>query len=110
MSGKPVAPRARARQDIEEAIDHYRADAGQTVALGFVEALETAFAHLAAQPSSGSLRYAYELDLPGLRVWPLRRYPWLIFYQDTPDRVDVWRVLHGASDIPAWMADPTDGD
>lgn len=106
MSRKPVAPRARARQDIEEAIDHYRAEAGETVAQGFVDALEAAFAHLAAQPASGSLRYAYELDLPGLRVWPLRRYPWLIFYRDTPESVDVWRVLHGARDIPAWTADP----
>ncbi|WP_210879977.1 type II toxin-antitoxin system RelE/ParE family toxin [Roseovarius autotrophicus] len=103
---KPVLPRARARDDIDDAIAHYLADAGEVVALRFIDALEAAFAHLAAHPASGSLRYAYELELPGLRTWPLRDFPWLIFYIDTEAHVDVWRVLHSKRDIPAWMAEP----
>jgi toxin ParE1/3/4 len=35
------------------------------------------------------------LNLPGLRFWPLTRYPHLVFYIEMDDHVDVWRVLHG---------------
>ena len=52
---------------------------------------------------TGSNRYAHELNLPGLKFWPLTRYPYLVFYVERPDRIDVWRVLHGQRDIPAWM-------
>ncbi|RVH02752.1 type II toxin-antitoxin system RelE/ParE family toxin, partial [Sinorhizobium meliloti] len=33
-------------------------------------------------------------------------YPYLIFYRDQPDHVDVWRVLHAKRDIPQWMQEP----
>ncbi|MBU6440076.1 MAG: type II toxin-antitoxin system RelE/ParE family toxin [Betaproteobacteria bacterium] len=48
-------------------------------------------------------RYAHELNLPGLRSWSLTRYPYLVFYVEQPDHVDVWRVLHGQRDISAWL-------
>jgi hypothetical protein len=51
----------------------------------------------------GQVQYAYELSLEGLRVWPLRRFPYLIFYIEQPNALDVWRVLHGQRDIPSWM-------
>lgn len=76
-------------------------DAAGPAALGFIDALEDACAHLARNPATGSLRYAHELNLPALRCWPLTRYPYLIFYVEQPDHIDVWRVLHGRRDIPA---------
>lgn len=109
MSAKPVIPRERARRDIDEAVDHYLAEAGERVALGFIDALEQAFRHIARHPATGSPRYGHELDLPGLRSWPLKRYPYLVFYVERDDHVDVWRVLHGQRDIPAWMRAPEDG-
>jgi toxin ParE1/3/4 len=51
-------------------------------------------------------RYAHELNLSGLRSWPLTRYPYLVFYVEHPDHVDVWRVLQGQRDITAWMQEP----
>lgn len=54
-------------------------------------------------PATGSPRYAHELNLPGLRCWSLARYPYLVFYVEHPDHIDVWRLLHGQRDIPAWM-------
>jgi toxin ParE1/3/4 len=68
--------------------------------------VERAYRHIVAQPATGSQRYAHELDLPGLRSWPLKRYPYLIFYVERDDHLDVWRVLHGERDIPAWMREP----
>jgi hypothetical protein len=43
-----------------------------------------------------------------MRVKPLSRYPYLVFFIECHDRIDVWRVLHGQRDIPAWLADDAD--
>lgn len=102
MSVKPVVPRTLARWDIDHAIDDYLA-IGEGTARGFVDALERAFRHIALHPASGSPRYAHALDLPHLRSWPLRRFPYLVFYIEREDHIDVWRVLHAAQDIPAWL-------
>lgn len=106
MTGKIVVPRERALHDIDEAIAYYLAEAGQKVALRLIDALEWAFRHISTYPGSGSPRYALELDLPELRCWPLQRFPHLIFYVEGERNVDVWRVLHGERDIPAWLREP----
>jgi hypothetical protein len=36
-----------------------------------------------------------------LKSWSLSRYPYLVFYVEGPDHVDVWRVLHRQRYIPA---------
>ncbi len=105
---KPIIPRELASRDVEEAVDYYLGEGGEQVALGFVEALERAYCHIASQPASGSPRYAHELNLPGLRFWPLQRYPYLVFYVELADHIDIWRVLHGQRDIPAWLHDDAD--
>ncbi|MEQ1805089.1 MAG: type II toxin-antitoxin system RelE/ParE family toxin [Burkholderiaceae bacterium] len=106
MKAKAVIPRELAIRDVDEAIDHYLGEGAVNAALDFVEALEKAYAHIGRQPASGSPRYAHELNLPGLRSWPLTRFPHLVFYFEYDDHVDVWRVLHGKRDIPAWMGEP----
>ncbi len=106
MSAKPVIARERAARDVEEALDHYCAEAGEGVALGFVAALERAYLHISRYPASGSSRYSYELNLAGLKLWPLKRFPYLAFYIECETHVDVWRVLHAERDIPAWMRVP----
>ena len=106
MSGKPVVLRERARRDIDEAVEHTLVEAGEAVALAFIAALEDASRHIGEQPGSGSPRYAHELDIPGLRFRTVRGFPYLVFYVERQAEVDVWRVLHGARDIPAWMGEP----
>ena len=106
MNRKRVVLRERANRDAEEAVDYYLRDAGERTARRFVLALERAFAQVAVHPAAGSSRYAHELSLPSLRVWPLRRYPYLLFYVERDDHVDVWRLLHAERDIPAWLRDP----
>lgn len=106
MSVKPVIPRALASRDVDQAIDHYLDESGERVGLGFIDALEKAYRHIARHPASGSPRYAQELDLPGLRAWPLKRCPYLVFYVGRDDHIDVWRVLHSQRDLPAWMGEP----
>ena len=106
MSRKPVIPREQADRDVDQAIEHYLGENAIEAALGFIDALERAYAHISRQPTTGSSRYASELNLPGLRFWPLRRYPRLVFYLARSDHIDVWRVLHGKRDIPVWMQEP----
>jgi toxin ParE1/3/4 len=103
MTAKPIVLREIARQDVEAAVDFYAAEAGEGAALGFVDALQRAFRTIGRHPAAGSPRYGVELELPGLRTQGLRRFPYLIFYVDRPDEVDVWRVLHAHADIPAWL-------
>lgn len=106
MKSKPVVPRELAIKDVDDAVAHYLGEAIEAVALGFIDALEQAYAHIGRNPAIGSPRYAHELDLPGLRVWALTRYPYLVFYLERHDHIDVWRVLLQQRDIPAWMQDP----
>ena len=106
MTVKVVIQRTLALRDVDEAVDHYLGEGAEKAALGFVDALEKAYLHIGRQPASGSSRYAHTLNLPGLRSWPLTRYPYLVFYFELAAHIDVWRVLHGQRDIPAWMDGP----
>jgi toxin ParE1/3/4 len=105
MTAKPVIPTRLARQDVEDEVTHYLVDeSSEQAALGFIAEIEQAFARLGKHPNIGSPRYAYELDIPGLRSWSLDRYPHLIFYIERANHVEVWRVLNGKRDIPAWLS------
>ncbi len=108
MTHKPVVLREQARRDIDEAVQHYLTEAGPAVALAFVDALEDAHRQIGDQPAIGSPRYAHELDIPGLRFRSAGNFPYLVFYVEREDEIDVWRVLHGARDIPAWMRAPAE--
>jgi toxin ParE1/3/4 len=103
LTAKQVIPRRLAIRDVDDIIDHYLETSSEAIALGFVDALESAYVQIGLSPAIGSPRYAYELELPGLRSWPLKRYPYMVFYVERDDHVDVWRVLHGSRDIPRWM-------
>ncbi len=101
MNNKPVIPRTLATQDVENAIEYYLEEKAVDAALGFIDALERAYDHIARHPASGSPRLGHELDLPDLRSWPLNTFPYLVFYLEGQDHIDVWRVLHQKRDIPA---------
>lgn len=106
MTAKTVIPRAQVSADVDSAIDHCLAEGASDAALGFIDALEQAYAYLSGNAATGSPRYGHELGLPGLRAWPLTTYPFLVFYLEREDHIDVWRVLHTRRDIPQRMAEP----
>ncbi len=108
MKAKPVVPRAQANRDVQDIIAHYLNEATEAAAVGFIDALEQAYAHIGRHPATGSPGYAHAQNLTGLRAWQLRRYPHIVFYVECPQHIDVWRVLHGRRDIPAWMHKPDD--
>lgn len=99
-----VKLRQRAILDADSAFDYLQAQAPAGTAENFVDDLERAFGLLARHPLTGSLRFAFGLDIPNLRTWPLERFPYLIFYITSDQQVDVWRILHTSRDIPASLA------
>ena len=82
MIAAPVVLRTAARRDIDEAVAYYLTEAGEGPALRFIDAMEKTVSRIGHHPTSGSPRYAVELNLPGLRVVPVPRYPHLVFYVD----------------------------
>ena len=105
MTAKPVVPRARARQDVDDAIEFYLSEGALDAAEGFIDALQDAYLLIGRNASIGSPRYGHELNIPGLRSQRLRRYPYLVFYFEFQTHIEIWRVLHGRRDIPAWLSD-----
>lgn len=95
--------RERAASDIDDAVASLRTEAGDAVALAFVDALERSINQIERAPHAGSLRFAFDLGIPELRALALRRFPYVVFYVPLGDRVDIWRVLHSRRDIPATL-------
>lgn len=105
MTAKSVLPRAKARADVDFAIEYYANEAGADVAFSFIDALELAYAFIAEMPTAGSPRWSHELNLPGLRTIRLKGFPWLVFYLEFETHIDVWRVLHARRDMPVLLAE-----
>jgi toxin ParE1/3/4 len=100
---KPVIARALARQDVENAVDYYAGEAGADIAVQFVDALKDAYHRIGVRPGTGSPRFGHELEVPGLRSRKIARFPFLIFYLERDDHIDVWRVLHNQRDFASWL-------
>ena len=103
MNAKHVIPRAQASADVEATVEHYLSENAADAALGFIDALEQAYRHIGLHAATGSPRYGHALGIPSLRTWSLTRYPFLVFYVEAADHIDVWRVLHTRRDIPERM-------
>jgi toxin ParE1/3/4 len=110
VAARSVHLRASAVADIDAAVAHLIGEAGPKVAGRFVDALERTVAQIGRSPQTGSLQFSYELEIPDLRVRPVGRFPYLVFYVFNDDAVAVWRVLHTRRDIPSAIADEPDGE
>ena len=101
---KPVLRSPQARVDIEDALDYFQLEAPH-MANTFLDALEKAVKHIQRAPGTGSLRYAQELGLSGLRFWGLGKFPFSLFYIEQADHLWVIRLVHMSRDIPASLQD-----
>lgn len=105
MTQRQAHLRSDAASDIDDAIAYMRGEANDKVALAFIDALEVGINHIARSPHAGSLRFAYDLGIPDVHVWGLKRFPYMIFYVALGDRIDIWRVLHTRRDIPGTLVE-----
>lgn len=104
MQAKPIIPREQAERDVDDALTYYLDENATEAAHGFIDALESTYQHISQFPASGFPRYAHELNLPELRHWSLGDYPYLVFYVEQPQHIDVWRILHSQRDIPEFLS------
>jgi toxin ParE1/3/4 len=44
--------------------------------------------------------------LPGVRAWALKRFPYIIFYADRGETIEILRVLHAHRDIGILLGGP----
>jgi toxin ParE1/3/4 len=88
-----------ASADIAAAVEHYLGEAPHAIE-GFIDELERAVRHIERHATSGSPRYSHELDIPRLRHWKLRRFPFALFYLENVDHLFVIRCVHMSRDIP----------
>mgnify|MGYP001208925956 CR=1 FL=1 len=105
MSHKPVVRRRRADDDIEAAITYYLNEAGAEVATDFTNQLEESLRKISRHPAIGSPRYGHFVQIPELRHWPVKKFPYLVFYIEKENRIELTRVLHSSMDIPSWLND-----
>jgi toxin ParE1/3/4 len=105
---KPVVQRALAQDDIVRAFDHYLLEASADVARALLLEIEASMHAIARFPGAGSVRYATPLLIEGLRFVIVERFPYLMFYLDREDRIEVLRVLHQHRDMPAILSLPFD--
>lgn len=98
---KRIVPREAAERDVDAAVDHYTIEAGEDIARRFVESLRAAYGAIGERPRMGSPRYAVPMKFRGLRSRRLRRFPYMVFYFERDDHIDIWRILHAQRDIAA---------
>lgn len=84
--------------DLQNVFRYIRGD-DEAAAKRFLEAAYDSFEFLAANPAIGRPRA--EFGFQSLRSWRIPGFrSYLIFYRELSDRIQIWRVLHGARDLP----------
>lgn len=105
MARRTARLRELAAHDLDSAVTYLIEEADETTAIDFVDAGEAAISRIARSPGIGTLRFADELGVPGLRAWPVPRYAYVIFYVPGEREIDVWRILHERRDLPERFLD-----
>ena len=97
--------RTRAERDVEERIE-YLLDRNVSAAIRLREALRAAFRKIAASPYMGSAYESAAVAEHGIRYWVVPRFKnYVIYYRPTDEGVEIVRVLYGAQDAPALLAE-----
>lgn len=94
---KKLAVRPQALLELEESAHYYESE---QPGLGnrFSDTVETAFEKIRETPGIGSRRYVDVV--PGLHMYVLPTFPFLIFYFDHTDHIEVVRLIHAKRDLP----------
>ncbi len=99
---KRLTVQRRAMRDLADARAYYRQEAPHML-VDFALTVDSEFLHLRRHPDTGSPRYGLQLGIPGLRSWPVKKFPHIIFYMVDDTRVVVLRVLYQSADIPVHL-------
>jgi toxin ParE1/3/4 len=98
---KSVIRLESAQADERETVAHYAREAGLDLSLRFTEALRDTYRSIGDRAEIGSSRYGDLIGIENLRSRRVKRFPFLVFYVDRGEHVDVWRIIHERRDIGA---------
>ena len=88
--------RPQAQQELFEATQWYLTDGGPAVAEQFEWAVQRALRLLAFMPRLGSPSY------PGVRIWPLKQFPYTLVYRVKGEVISVIAVAHQSREPGYW--------
>jgi len=97
--------RPQAETDLIERTRHYRREGGDDLGERFFDAAALALAAIGRMPGAGSPRWGELCGIEGLRVRRVLGFPCGWFYFARDDRIDIVRLVAGAQDIAAVLAD-----
>jgi len=86
----------QARRDLRRIWCWLRDEAGVERADALIASLQAVAHHLADYPQLGRTKNDFG---PGVRV--LSRRPYLLFYREKDERIEVLRIIDGRRDVPA---------
>ena len=92
--------------DLTGHLRYLRREAGEQIALRFVDSVENALNRLEQFPYLGRKRHFRQ---PGIRSWPVPGFRnWLLFYRPVPNGIQLFRVLHGSMELETQLGTPSE--
>jgi plasmid stabilization system protein ParE len=98
-----IIKRPAAVEDLVAHAEYYVRQGAPETARRFLKAADRALTLLAKMPEMGHVWSAPYPQLAGVRVWPVKNFPHLIFYRPVSEGIEFLHVFHGAQDIAALL-------
>jgi len=96
---KRVVQSASARDDARTTVEFYKREAGHDMASRLVDALRECFGQISQWPAIGSSQWGQVVGIADLRSVAVTGFPYVVFYVERDDCVQVWRILHQRRDL-----------
>ena len=96
------------KEDFDRQYRWYLAKAGETVAEGYLAAVERTVAELERHPLAGRPRHFRHAELQDIRSFCMERpfHKHILFYRSAGNVLSIERVMHGARNLPRRLMEP----
>lgn len=100
-----------AQRDFHRAITWYRKEFSAHTADRFIDTVYDLELSIQDHPALGSRRFAPRAAHHVLRFRKVAGFPYLVFYVEHENHIEIWRLLHESRDIPKHLQEtPAVGD
>ena len=103
----PAWLRPQAETDLIDTTRYYRGVGGDPLGERFFDEALASIGAAERMPGIGSPSIGEWCDIPGLRSWPIKRFPVRWYYFVVGDHLDVVRLLGDAQDLPEALRETT---
>lgn len=102
---KEVRWRQLATDDYFSIVAWYTDEAGDKVAERFIRSLRETEGRISRNPSLGPTSFTYGASKQATRYGAVDGFPYLVFYLNLDEHIEIVRVLHERRDIPGQLQD-----